>query len=319
MAAGRRIVVGLSSVAVVVLAGCGGGPSTTPQLGLDSGPRPSGEFSIAVATPPGPVDPLLANSRSSLLLTSQIHEPLVARLEAPFESVAQRRGLARAWRANPSSTVWTFRLRSRVRFQDGSLLDAGAVQANVNRWLSSERVAAVLPELAYADRPLPKQVRIFLTAPVVNLDEILAAPLFGIVSPEALPADGAAGPLVARRGTGSGPFELRERSAEEVVLARYAGWWGTRYRLGPGVDALRLLVVESAPQRLRLLRSGDLLGADDLGPAEQRRAARDPLLAVVHGSSRNDETALALSRSVRGLDSSDPQNLSDLWLTRLSG
>ena len=43
--------------------------------------------------------------------------------------------LAESWESNDDATVWTIKLRSGITFQDGEVFDAGAVAANIERYV----------------------------------------------------------------------------------------------------------------------------------------------------------------------------------------
>ncbi|MGH2961930.1 MAG: ABC transporter substrate-binding protein, partial [Solirubrobacterales bacterium] len=257
--------------------------------------------------------PLAARTRPDQILTRQVHEPLVARLGGPYGEAHGERGLARSWRPSRDREIWRFELRRRVRFQDGTPFNASAVLANVERWRTVDPGPALVPNLVAADAPRPDLVRFILARPVEDLPRLLASPRLGIVSPAAMRRGGGRGGAVAREDrSGTGPFELREREGETIVIARNVAWWGTRAGLGPALDQVELRVVRSDPERLALLRAGTVQVADALPASASVEIRRSPLLTFVGG--RGD--VLGLERSVRGIDSATAiEPFSDLWLT----
>jgi peptide/nickel transport system substrate-binding protein len=298
---------------VVLAVGCGDGEGET--AGPGAGVSGRGTLAYALAERAGEVDPLLADSRSELLVTRQIHEPLVDSLTAPFGGVRPVRGLAIAWRSTANDEIWSFRLRGGIRFQDGTPLNASAVLANVERWRTLPVGRALIPELVAADAPRPDLVRLILATPVPNLPRALASPRLGIVSPEALrPRGGFAAGLSRRDRTGTGPFELRERSpGGPIVLARNTAWWGSRLELGPALDQIEFEIALGSAERLAMLSQGAVQVADSLHRASIPELRGDPLLTYVDG--RRD-AVLGLERSVRGIDSAtEIEPLSDVWLT----
>ena len=194
-------------------------------------------------------------------------------------------GLALSARPSADSTVWRLRLRPGVRFQDGARFNASAVLANTDRWLSTPAGRRVLGQLL-VDAPRPDLVRFILPSPDPHFDRVLASPRLGIVSPEAI-AQAGGGRLDPGRfpDSGTGPFELRERSPDRLLLARNTEWWGAERGLGPGVDQLELLAVPNPADRLAMLRDGSARVAA-LGPSQLEAARRDPLLATVPGPGR---------------------------------
>ena len=116
--------------------------------------------------------------------------------------------------------------------------------------------------------------------------------------------------MVHPTDTGTGPFELRERSARGIVIARNVAWWGMDLRLGPAIDSISLTYVNSSAARARMLRRGAVDIAEGLAPADARALGRDPLVDV--------EGARGVSRSVRGVSGEVP-SLQAAWLTTIGG
>ena len=301
---------------LLAIAGCGdddgvGSGGADSRAALDDG-----ALVYALDGAARQLDPLLATTRAEQLVTRQAHEPLVDSLRGPLGAGRRERGLARSWRPSRDREIWRFELRRRVRFQDGTPFNAGAVLLNAERWQENAQGRALLPELAAADAPRPDLVRFILARPVSDLPERLASPRLGIVSPAALRrSPRGTGGLAGMDRSGTGPFELRERGPGTIVVARNVGWWGTRLGLGPALDQIEFRVSPSEPTRVMLLRGGTAQVADALPPAAKAAIRRDPLLTYVTGAGGS---VLGLERSVRGIDSaSRVESMSDVWLTRV--
>jgi peptide/nickel transport system substrate-binding protein len=307
-----------SAVAALLLlstaAGCGGGadtPSTSGGAGLA---RAGGGGTLAYATPslPGDLDPLAAVSREAQLVTRQLHEPLVASLRGPYGDSTRRPGLALSVHPSPDQTIWTLRLRDRVRFQDGTPFNASAVLANARRWQSMPAGRALLPNLFAVDAPRPDVVRFLLEKPTPDLARRLSSPRLGIVAPASLnPASGERA-RVTGGGFGTGPFKQSRTAYGELLLARNTAWWGTPLGLGPALDAVDFRAVPADAERVRLLRAGGIQVAEELPPADLDAIAADPLLTVLPGAG-----GIGMQRSVRGIDSAEPIPFSGVWLTNI--
>ncbi len=269
-------------------------------------------MTIAIPARPRLIDPLLATSPVDRLVAGQIYEPLTRRLQGPYDDVRRVPGLARSARPAEGRRLWRIRLRPDVRFQDGGPLDAAAVVANAERWLTTSAGRALLPGLSAADAPRPDLVRLILDRPLPDLPRRLASPRLGIVSPGALePQSGVAARV--RSGTGTGAFEPRGGGGAGIVLARNTGWWGTRHGLGPALDQIELHVAPDASERVRLLRRGEAEAAWSLPAGVAARLREDPLLT---GIPAPGDRSIGLERSVRGIDSAAPAPLlSRVWLT----
>ena len=254
------------------------------------------------------------SSRAERLAARQVHEPLVSRESGPFGQARERPGLVRSLRPVAGGTIWTAKLRPGVRFGDGEPLDADAVIANAERWMQVGPGPGLVPDLLAVDSPRPGQVRFLLGRSEPRFPQALANPALGIVAPAAITNAAGGSVRVDYDGSGTGPFELRERESGRTLLARNASWWGTRLGLGPGVDQIELLDVPAAGARARQLLSGSVVVADDLDQRAARRVDDDPLLTTVAG----DGSIVGLDRSVRGIEpGEDDLALADVWLTDL--
>jgi peptide/nickel transport system substrate-binding protein len=297
-------------------AGCGGdngGGGGAAAAGVR--PGEGGTLAFALAGEPRELDPLLAEDRASILVTRQVHEPLVETLTGPFGDVRHLQGLAQAYRPSGDRTIWRFQLRRRVRFQDGTPFNAAAVLANAERWRTLPQGQELLPGLAAVDAPRPDLVRFILSEPDPRLPQRLAAPRLGLVSPRALdPPSGRSAELSRERGTGTGAFELRSTDHSGALLVRNTRWWGSRLELGPALDQVELPVVADQAERLELLDSGQVQAADELDRASVKRLNRDPLLTY-----EGRGPFVGLERSVRGIESAhEVPLLSGVWLTRIA-
>jgi ABC-type transport system substrate-binding protein len=314
--AARAIAAGLVVGALAVgAAGCGS--DNAGSIAAAGGePQPRGAMTVAIPSPPGELDPLIATAPVDRLVARQLYEPLVERLSGPYDDVRRLPGLGISVSPAEGGTLWRIRLRSGVRFQDGSRLDASAVVANAERWQTTAAGQALLPGLAAADAPRPDLVRLILDRPIADMPRRLASPRLAIVSPRELTiASGAGATLASARGAGTGAFELRRGTGSSTVLARNTGWWGTSHGLGPAFDQVSLRVASSAAERVRLLRHGDVEVAWGLPAPVAAGLRRDPLLT---GIPAPGGLSIGLERSVRGIESaSPPPQLSGVWLTRI--
>jgi peptide/nickel transport system substrate-binding protein len=302
----------------LVLAGCGGGDDeATPALATGGEPGEGGTLVWSIANKVDSVDPLEATTRAQQLVSRQIHEPLIESLAGPFGDPRRLPGLALNARPRAGGEIWNLSLRPGIRFQDGSPFNAGAVLANVERWRTTAAGRELLPDLTAADAPRPDLVRLFLTAPDPDLPDRLADPRLGIVSPAALrPDSGTAAEVMSVFETGTGPFELRERTGAELLLAPNLAWWGTPKRLGPALDQLRFPVEASGAARVDDLVTGTVQLADELDDVQAGIVRDDPLLTVLPGERG---LSLALERSVRGVESgTEIPSLSGAWLTTIT-
>lgn len=309
---------GAAGLILLLIAGCGeSSTQTEAPSGLPS-TGGGGALTYALDDLPATLDPLAAATRPAQIVTRQFHEPLVAKMNAPYEGARGVRGLALSVKPSANETVWKVTLRTGVRFQDGSPFNAAAVLANSRRWSSVPLGRGLLPGLFAVDAPRPTEVRFLFRRPMGDLPDLLSSPRLGLVSPQALAPQGGEGARFRRAasGSGTGPFQLEARSGSRLELARSAAWWGSPEGLGPALDAVRFVRAPTAAERVELLASGDAQVVEPLDGAGLRLVADDPLLDL----ERIDGTPVGLEASVRGLESpSVVPLLSGVWLTRIGG
>lgn len=305
---------------VLVAAGCGGASDEgTPALSQDSPPGEGGTLTWAVADRAIGIDPLAADTRAEQLLSRQVNEPLTAKLTGPFDEGRGARGLVQSARSSNDQRIWTLRLRSGVRFQDGTPFNSSAVRANGVRWQTTAAGRELLPNVVGVAAPLRDEVQFVLSEPDPSFPERLDSPRLGIVSPSALePSSGNGAVLAGPMKTGTGPFELFGRSATSRLLARNTDWWGASAEpdLGPALDQIVFRTEADPSLRLALLDAGDVQLADELERSQAEIARTDPLLSVIRGPGK---TWLGVERSVRGVDSArEIPSLSSAWLTTVT-
>jgi peptide/nickel transport system substrate-binding protein len=305
-------------LAGLAIGGCGGSDSGSAGGAGVASAGQGGTLAWALAERPAELDPLHASTPSEQLVSRQIHEPLVARLGRPFDDPGRLPGLALSVRPASDDRVWRLRLRPGVRFGDGTPMDAQAVIANARRWQALPAASGLPPEpQLFVFSPRPEQVTFKLAVPDPRFDRRLASPRLGLVSPRALGQAGSK-PLTAAQAaeSGSGPFELRERAPDRMLLARNSDWWGSDRGLGPALDQLELPIVEGSAQRLSELEEGSVQVAGELRAGQVRRLRRNPLLTAIPDGSG---TATGVERSVRGIPAGIPAPpLNGVWLTRIS-
>ena len=308
-----------SALVVALLAGCGGDDEGTPAIAPGGPLGEGGTLVWAVDDEVASADPLEASTRAERIATRQVNEPLTARPSGPFDPEQRVPGLASKPRSSSDDTVWSFRLRPGVTFQDSSPFNAAAVLANATRWQTTAAGNAALPNLISVDAPSPGEIRFVLSEPNPSFPKTLENPRLGIVSPKALTPSSGEGAVLSRASqTGTGAFEIRERDGARTLLAHNTSWWGnaSRLDLGPALDQIELRVTESPSLRLAQLDAGEAQLADELERSQAEQAKSDPLLSVLRGPG---DRFLGLERSVRGVETArEIPTLQGVWLTRVS-
>ena len=206
---------------VAALALVAAGLAATPAWAQRSG----GNLTIAFPAnqEPANLDGHIDPYQSTWLFNSFVSDPLVV-LDS---DKVYKPALAAAWDVNADGTVWTFRLRPGVKFQDGTDMDAAAVKANFERILdprtSSAQLKSEVGPIKSIEVVDPLTVRISYDAPWVTLlDGIRRMPIW---SPTAFNRFGVA--EFQRNQVGTGPFTLGEWvKNDRIVFRKWADYKG---------------------------------------------------------------------------------------------
>ena len=90
---------------------------------------PGGTLKIASGTPSTTIDPVIVPDSYGLAMLQQTGEYLV--VDGP--DLVLRPCLATSWSPNSTGAVWTFKIRTGVKFHNGAALTAKDVAASINR------------------------------------------------------------------------------------------------------------------------------------------------------------------------------------------
>jgi peptide/nickel transport system substrate-binding protein len=221
-------------------------------------------------------------------------------LQGPFEGLIRlRRGttddyepvLAESWETSADESIWTFRIREDVRFQDGSILDAFAARASFERVFAlglapSTVLGRFIADVDQVSAPDRRTLVFDLGRPQPLFLAALAAG-FGtaIVNAAALKAHEADGDWghawaeTSSEGLGTGPYRITQFDIETgLVLERHDEYW--RGWEGNHFERVILRVVAEPETRRALIENGDADIAAVLPLTTVRDLEKDPDLLV---------------------------------------
>jgi ABC-type transport system substrate-binding protein len=229
-------------------------------------PVDGGTLRYALSYDPVSVTPLFGGDESGLVVERNVFAGLVDTDPATLRIVPS---IARSWSASPDGRTFTFDLRPGVRFQDGE----GAVTADTfaRDWAllcspdTNSPNAAVLSAVAgYAacrsgagtlsgvKRSGPLKLFVSLSRPFRDFVTVLADPATWAFPPDRV-SSAAGRAAFEQHPVGAGPFQVeslvhrevvpgKATVQGEVVLGRYAGYFGNR----PHLDRIDMPVVDAA-------------------------------------------------------------------------
>jgi peptide/nickel transport system substrate-binding protein len=201
--------------------------------------------------------------------------------------------LAESWGANADNTVFTFKIKPNVLFQDGTTCDAAAVKAAFTRFFelglgpadnvlkrfidSPDAIEAVDATTVRFTTPQPEPL--FFAAMASNYGPYVTSPT--AVEQNKTDGDPWAHDWFQANAVGTGPYKLVENSlSERVVLQRFddyhGGWEGDHF------DQIVFRIVEENAVRRQLLEQGqaDAL-TEDLTPEDVEALKSAPNLNVL--------------------------------------
>lgn len=167
-------------------------------------------------------DPHVVNDDAeSLNILQALFEPLVRRTAQGF-----RPWLAESWTLADDARTWEFRLRPDVEFHDGTVLDAEAVIASIERARAPD-LGGVLGTEGLFHSYLGDMAIIPLDARTVRM--VTAEPLADLLDLVTdIPIVPAAGHDVLQAPVGSGPWRLVQMTDSTVTMEAHARYWQTR-------------------------------------------------------------------------------------------
>lgn len=282
----RRFLASLSAVvaALVLLAGCAGSkPAETPPA--TSSPTPS--TSAPSPTPAAPKVLTIAGGTDvqSLDIHKVSDSPSFSALEHVNETLFHitadgqlKPHLAETYTVSDDGLVATVKLRSGIKFTDGTPFNADAVKQNLDRVLDPNFGAAFSFLLGQVKEVQVKDeltVELLLETPFAPLQYHLGHGGTGIVSPAHLAKGDEA---VATHTVGTGPFMVKEwKKGEQLELVRNDSYWGTKAQL----DGIVFKMVKDDGPRMVEIESGNADVAVRVPPSEITRLQANPDLDIV--------------------------------------
>src|SRR5216110_2434950 len=192
--------------------------------------QPAGTLVVGLVAEPVNLDPAHVTDLNSNRVGRRIVETLVT---FPDESTQVVPGLAESWTISKDGLQYTFKLRSGIKFHDGTPLNAEAVKFSIERQINPNHPASKLGKYPFANYFFgnvkavevvdPSTVEFVLKEPRASFLAVLTAGAASVVSPTAVRKLGADYPLTP---VGTGPFKfVAWDRGQKVVLEKNASYW----------------------------------------------------------------------------------------------
>ena len=216
-------VLGLSLPLLGGIAGAVFGPTLSPRRALAAG-TPGATIRIGIGQPAGAIDPVTIADNGGLVLL----EPTGEFLCRTGPDLVLQPQLAESWSPNSDGSVWTFKLRTGVTFQNGRKMTADDVFASIDRMADPKNSANALSafkgilQKGNSRKIDDHTVEFHLDAPNGNFPYVLSTDNYNLVI---LPADYAGD--YEKTFIGTGPFKLEKFTPKVgASFVRNPTYWG---------------------------------------------------------------------------------------------
>jgi peptide/nickel transport system substrate-binding protein len=222
------------------------------------------------------LDPHLSGSKVDRQLYHNLYDPLLV-LD---EKLAIQPNLAESWQTPDPQTV-IFKLRSGVKFHDGTEFNADAVRINFDRMANNPKSVrkGEVANITSTEVVDPLTLKVNLKQPDSSLLATLTDRAGMIISPAAINKLGDDLQHDAT-GAGTGAFQFAEWvPSDHILLKRNDTYWNKAG--GPFVDQIRYRPIPDDTVKLQSLQGGEIDALDYLAPRTVSIAKADSSLVVI--------------------------------------
>jgi peptide/nickel transport system substrate-binding protein len=333
----------LLSAAAIVFAACGqaatsSAPSAAPgsaapesqapgsSAPAEGTPKEGGTLVVAIPGDINRTDPSLVDDATSTYVLQQVVETLVTLEPGTGDKIVP--ALAESWTVSDDGLTYTFKLRQGVKFHDGTALDAAAVKANFDRWLTIpvSYGAKGLQYTYYIDVVIgkgdssfvksveaPDASTVVITLRAANsafLTQMTLTP-FGIQSPKAMEEGNASAPdfkdnKYAQGGpptaVGTGPFKFKDWVPKDhITLEKNADYWN-KSAGGPYLDAITFKPIDDVTATLNALQSQGVDIAQTVAPTDIETVKGDTNLQYMDRGSACNAGIVGMNQTHKPFD-----------------
>jgi len=192
--------------------------------------------------------------------------------------------LADSHTVSKDGLVYTFKLKSGIKFHDGTPFNAEAVKVNFDRVTNPDNKLKrynLYKNIAKTEVVDATTVRVTLKEPFSPFINTLAHPSGVMISPTALAKYGSKG--IAQNPVGTGPFKFVEWKATDYLkVAKWEGYWKKGY---PKVDSITWRPVVDNNTRAAMMQTNEAHFAFPMPPETLESLSKKPSLEVTNAPS----------------------------------
>ena len=227
-------------------------------MGSISASTPDNVLVVGQIAEPKSLDPATVTAVNDFRILMNIYDGLVRYKDGALEVEP---ALAESWDISADGKTYTFKLRSGVKFQDGTNVDADAVKFNFDRMLDDKHpfhntgpfpLSFFFSAIEKVEAVNSSTVRFTLNAPYAPFLSNLAYPTGLIASPAAIKKYGKD---FGRNPVGTGAFKFDTwKSNEAVIVSRNEGHWEGK----AGTEAVIFRPITDGNTRVAEMLSGGI-------------------------------------------------------------
>ncbi|MGH2403574.1 MAG: ABC transporter substrate-binding protein [bacterium] len=269
----RMRVLGVFGVmGLMILTGLTGG-SAAPAPAAPGEPVRGGTLTLSY--PPG-LPHVDTNSVSQTLIVEVIGN-FYERLYERDSTGKVQPHLVESEQVSPDGLTVTWKLRSNIKFHDGSPFNAEAVKWNFERKISRRQIQFGLLPFKSMDVVDPMTLRVSLSRTAPNLHAILTMGNMAMYSPTFTQQVGEDG--IKLRASGTGPYTLEEFRPQQILrVKRNPNYW---QRGLPYLDEIVYRVADDINTRGTMLAAGDVDIAREISFPDNQRFKTTPGFKVL--------------------------------------
>jgi peptide/nickel transport system substrate-binding protein len=271
-------VVGMSLPLLSFLAACGAGGTTGSTSTQTTGAvKKGGTITAGVMTPTKAIDPLKISDEGGLLVLGQVGEFLAW---SGSDLKLQPR-LAESWSPSSDASVWTFKIRQGVKFNDGTPMTADDVAFTINLHADpasgSNALSAFKGVLSKggATAPDSSTVKVTLDAPNGNFPYLVSSDNYNLtILPKTYSGN------FEKSFIGTGPWKVTSyQTGAGVSLVRNPSYWDKANT--PPLDAVNFKFYTDEQPRILALQGNTAQMISDFSASGGQALLTDPNITVL--------------------------------------